>query len=52
MRSHHYETIPIGIAVYQLAKLRILEFYYNFLDKYLDWHDFELVQMDTSSVSL
>ena len=25
-----------GIAVYQLAKLRMLEFYYNFLDKYLD----------------
>ena len=23
-----------GIAVYQLAKLQILEFYYDFLDKY------------------
>ena len=25
-----------GIAVYQLAKLRMLQFYYDFLDVYLD----------------
>ncbi|XP_057310505.1 uncharacterized protein LOC130648469 [Hydractinia symbiolongicarpus] len=25
-----------GVAVYQLAKLRMLEFYYDFLDKYVD----------------
>ena len=31
------------ISVYQLAKLRMLEFYYDFLDK------FELLQMDTDS---
>ena len=36
-----------GIAVYQLAKLRMLEFYYDFLDKYVDRKDFELIQMDT-----
>ena len=36
-----------GIAVYQLVKLRMLEFYYNFLDVYLDRKDFELIQMDT-----
>ena len=36
-----------GIAVYQLVKLRTLEFYYDFLDKYLDWSDFELIQVDT-----
>ena len=29
-----------GIAVYQLAKLRMLEFYYDFLDKYIDRKDF------------
>ena len=34
---------------YQLSKLRMLEFYYNFLDKYLNWCDFELIQMDTDS---
>ena len=39
----------IGIAVYQLAKLRMLEFYYDFLDRYLDRRDFELIQMDTDS---
>ena len=39
----------IGIAVYQLAKLRMLEFYYDFLDRYLDRKDFELIQMDTDS---
>jgi len=39
----------IGIAVYQLAKLRILEFYCNFLDRYFDRRDFELIQMDTDN---
>jgi len=39
----------IGIAVYQLAKLQMLEFYYDFLDKYVDRRDFELIQMDTDS---
>ena len=39
-----------GIAVYQLAKLRMLEFYYDFLDKYIDRRDFELIQMDTDSM--
>ena len=36
----------IGIAVYQLAKLRMLDFYYDFLDRYFDREDFELIQMD------
>ena len=39
----------VGIAVYQLAKLRMLEFYYDFLDKFIDRRDFELIQMDTDS---
>ena len=39
----------IGIAVYQLAKLRMLEFYYDFLDRYVDRRDFELIQMATDS---
>jgi len=33
----------VGIAVYQLAKLRMLELYYDFLDKYIDRRDFELI---------
>ena len=39
----------VGIAVYQLAKLRMLAFYYDFLDRYFDRRDFELIQMDTDS---
>ena len=38
----------VGIAVYQLAKLKMLEFYYD-LDRYVDRRDFELIQMDTDS---
>ena len=38
-----------GISVYQLVKLRMLEFYYDFLDHYFDHRDFELIQMDTDS---
>ena len=38
-----------GIAVYQLAKLRMLEFYYDFVDKFCDRRDFELIQMDIDS---
>ena len=41
-----------GIAVYQLAKLRILEFYYDFLNKYFSRQDFELCYMDTDSLYL
>ena len=37
------------IAVYQLTKLRMLEFYYDFLDKFCVRRDFELIQMDTDS---
>ena len=39
----------VGIAVCQLAKLRLLEFYYDFLNRYCDRRDFELIQMDTDS---
>ena len=35
-----------------LAKLRMLEFYYDFLDKYIDRSDFELCYMDTDSFYL
>lgn len=36
----------VGITVYQLTKLRMMEFYYDFLGKYVDRRDFELIQMD------
>ena len=40
----------VGIAVYHLVKLRMLEFYYDFLNKYIDSREFELIQMDTDSL--
>lgn len=36
-------AFQIGIPVYQLAKLRMLEFGYDFLYRYFDRRDFELV---------
>ena len=39
-----------GISIYQLGKLCMLEFHHDSLDKYLDQHDFELIQMDTDSI--
>ena len=36
----------VGIVVYQLAKLRMLQFYYDFLDYYPDRRDYEFIQMD------
>ena len=40
----------VGIVVYQLAKLRMLQFYYEFIDHYIDRRDFELIQMDTDNM--
>jgi hypothetical protein len=44
--------IQIGCAVYQLAKLRMLQFYYDCLDKYIDRSDFQYIEMDTDSAYL
>ena len=41
--------IQVGCAVCDLAKLRMLEFYYDFIDKYIDHSDFVYCQMDTDS---
>lgn len=41
--------IQISHAIYQLAKLRMLEFYYDLLDKYIDRSDFQYQEMDTDS---
>ncbi len=37
------------VAVYHQAKLRMPQFYYQFIDKYIDRSDFELFKMDTDS---
>jgi hypothetical protein len=39
----------IGCFVYQYAKLRMLEFYYDFMDVFVDRSDFQYCSMDTDS---
>ena len=39
----------VGFFVYQYAKLRMLQFYYDFLDKFIERTDFEFCEMDTDS---
>ena len=41
--------IQVGFFVYQYAKLRMLQFYFDFIDKYLDRSDFQYCEMDTDS---
>ncbi len=41
--------LQIGVAVYHLPILRMLDFYYDFIDKYIDRSHFELLEMDTDS---
>jgi len=41
--------MQIGFFVYQYAKLRMLQFYFDFLDKYLDRSDYQYCEMDTDS---
>ena len=42
----------VGFFVLMYAKLRMLEFYYDCLDYYLNREDYELAQMDTDSIYL
>ena len=42
-------AFQIEISLYQLAKHRMLEFYYEFLDGYFDRRDFKLIQVDMDS---
>ena len=44
--------IHIGVAVYNLAKLKMLQFVYDFLYKYFDREKLQLIQMDTDSMYL
>ena len=41
--------LQVGFFVYQYAKLRMLQFYYDFLNKYVYRSDFEYCEMDTDS---
>ena len=48
----HKEPIIIGFFILQYAKLRKLELYYNFFDKYCDVNMFEEMEMVTETVHL
>ena len=41
--------MQIGFFVDQYAKRRMLQFYFDFMDKYLDRSDFQYCEMDTDS---
>ena len=41
--------LHIGSFVYQYAKLRMLQFYYDFIDRYVDRSLFQYCEMDTDS---
>ena len=42
-------SIHIGVLILNYAKLRMLEFYCDFLNYYLHREDFELLEMETDS---
>ena len=44
--------IQLGYHILQLAKLRMLQFRYDCLEKYCDTRDFEYLEMDTDSAYL
>ena len=44
--------IQIGLFVYQYAKLRMLQFYFDFILRYIHPSDFEMCEMDTDSAYL
>ena len=43
-----FQDMPIQIAcsIYDDSKLRMLQFYYDCLDKYIDRSDFQYIEMD------
>ena len=45
-----YLPLQIGLFVYQYAKLKMLQFYYDFLDRFVSRSDFQLSEMDTDSL--
>ena len=48
----HREPIIVGFFILQYAKLRMLEIYYNFFEKFCDVNKFEELEIDTDSLDL
>ena len=51
-KIEHREPIIVGFFILQYAKLRMLELYYNFFDRFCDVDKFEELEMDTDSLYL
>ena len=45
----HREPIFVGFFILQYAKLRMLDLYYNFFERFCDVSKFEELEMDTDS---
>ena len=43
--------LQIGFFVYQYAKLKMLSFYYDLIDKFISREDYNLLEMDTGKLS-
>ena len=52
LKSKLVHRLPshVGFFVYQLAKLRMLDFHFECVDKYIDRSNYELCEMDTDSL--
>ena len=48
----HREPIIVGFFILQYLKLRMLELYYNFFERFSDVNKFEELEMDTDSLYL
>ncbi|GMF27809.1 unnamed protein product [Phytophthora fragariaefolia] len=48
-KLNNKNPIHLSIAIYQLAKLRMLQFYYDCIDFYIPRSDFQYQEMDTDS---
>ena len=48
----HREPIIVGFFILQYAKMRMLELYYTFFDKFCDVSQFEELEMHTDSLYL
>ena len=48
----HRQPIIVGFCILQYAKLRMLELYYNFFERFCDVNKFEELEMDTDSLYL
>ena len=50
--TEHREPLIVGFFILQYAKLRMLELYYNFFERFCDVNNFEELEMDTDSLCL